>query len=140
MKRLTYTLILPLLTMLFMSSCTQNGGHIGAIFGRWHLVSIEADNMEAPELTDDIYWAFQSDVVQMQMTRDHHEVSQIFGVFTLDDEILTLRFPEERYKPFAQTGLSRDNRLEVLKLTYSEMRLLYRPSEEATLTYYLKKW
>lgn len=125
---------------LIVSSCTQNGGYIGDLFGRWHLVEIEANNMEAPAQAGEIYWAFQGDMFQMQLDRGEHSVSTTYGLYTLEDDILTLKFPEEGYPPFPQTGLARENRLEVLKLNHGEMILVYHPADDATLTYYLRKW
>lgn len=145
MKKLIPAYLLLAVTALLTTSCTQNGGHIGALFGRWHLVRIEADNMEAPPTPPgDIFWAFQGDMFEMQLayTDVPHAVSTTYGLYTLtdDDKVLTLTFPEERYAPFAETGLGRENRLDVLRLTYGEMTVVYHPSADASLTYYLRKW
>ena len=140
MKKLKY-LIFTLAAILAMtSSCTQNGGHIGDIFGRWHLLRIEADNMEAPAQNGDLFWAFQGDMFEMQLSHGNHAVSTIYGLYTLDDKTLTLTFPEERYSPFSETGLGRETRLEIIKLTYGEMTVIYRPTADTSLTYYLRKW
>ena len=73
MKKLKY-LIFTLAAILAMtSSCTQNGGHIGDIFGRWHLLRIEADNMEAPAQNGDLFWAFQGDMFEMQLSHGNHD-------------------------------------------------------------------
>lgn len=140
MKKLTYILLTMCAILLSTTSCTQNGGHIGALFGRWTLVRIEADNMEAPEQTGDIFWAFQGEMFQMQLVTSPHAVQTTYGVYTHEDNILTLDFPEKRFAPFPQTGLARENRLEVLRLTYGEMVVLYHPTPETSLTYYLRKW
>ena len=141
-KRLLY--IFALLLICIGTACTHNGGPSGPLYGRWHLERIEADGMEAPEQAGDIYWAFQTGLVQMQRDNGHHSVTTIIGTFRLDDNTMFIDFPKESFVPFPQLGLGRENILQVLKLTRSEFILLYHPDPsddpEASLTYYLRKW
>lgn len=135
------TIILTFICLLFISTgCTQNGGHIGKIFGRWHLERIEAENMEAPQQRGDIYWAFQGNMFQMQRHNELHSYSTTYGTYRLEDNTLFLDFPQDDKPPFEQTGLGRENILQVLKLTHSEFVLLYNPTPDTSLTYYLRKW
>lgn len=139
MKRFSIIIVTVMLLAL-AGGCTQNGGHIGKLFGRWHLERIEANDMEAPVQTGEMFWAFQSDLCQMMIDRGEHTFSETFALYTLDDNTMRLNFAEERYKPFPETGLARENSLQVLKLTGKEMILLYHPTPESSLTYYLRKW
>lgn len=136
------TTIYSILFMLAIiaGGCTQNGGHIGKIFGRWQLERIEADNMEAPEQHGTIFWAFQEDMIKMQRDDGNHEFSFRFGTYRLEDNTLFLDFPEKGNAPFKETGLGLENELQVLKLTHAEFILLYHPEPDASLTYYFKKW
>lgn len=139
-------IFLILFIAMAASGCTQNGGHIGKLFGRWHLDAIEADGCAAPERHGDIYWAFQSDVIQMMRENAPNDFSTIFGLFRLDDNTLFIDFPEaakptqtDGKPPFPETGLPRESRLQVLKLTGKEMVLLYQATPQGTLTYRLRK-
>ena len=135
-----------LLTLLFLSllmtlgSCTQNGGYIGDIFGRWHLTRIEGENIEPPIQHGDIFWAFQTDVIKMQRDNGLHSFSVAFGMFKIDGDMLYLDFPEEGQPPFAETGLDRVSELHIRKMTNKEMVLLYNPLPDECLIYYFRKW
>lgn len=140
MKRI-YTLFLSILgLLLFVGGCTQNGGNIGVLFGRWYLESIDADNTAAPNRHGEIFWAFQEDMIQMQLDNGMHSVSRTYGLYRIADDVLYLDFPEENEPPFAETGLKRQSSLQILKMTKKEMVLQYRLDSESSLTYYLKKW
>ena len=122
-------------------ACTHNGGPSGPLYGRWILKNIEAEGMEAPAQTGQIYWSFQHGVIEMQRDNGNFSVSTRYGNFRLDDNTLFLDFPEEHEEPvFPETGLALENRLQVLKLTGKEMVLLYQPRQDASLTYYFRKW
>lgn len=126
--------------LILLSDCTQNGGYIGNIFGRWHLERIEADNIEAPVEGGEIYWSFQSDVIKMQRDDGEHYFSVVFGIYRLDNNTLYLNFPEKDGAPFPQTGFPRECKLDVLKLTRSEFILQYHTTKDSFLTYYFRKW
>lgn len=141
MKRWIKILAVMAIIAVACSGCTQNGGHIGKIFGRWHLERIEADGSGVvPAQRGEIFWAFQGEMFQMQLKWSDHAVSTIFGNYTLSDDTLLLSFPEDNNAPFEDLGLGRENSLHVVKLTGKEMVLTYHPEDGATLTYYLRKW
>lgn len=133
-----------LLLLIVSAGCTQNGGHIGKLFGRWHLERIEGDNMEAPEQTGNIYWSFQSDMILLQRENGEIDFSRVYGTYRLEDNTLFLDFPEKDKTPmFKQLGLPKipcKCEMQVLKLTHSEFILIYNPTPDTSLTYYLKKW
>lgn len=142
--------ILFFLSILLLASCTQNGGHIGKIFGRWHIDSIEADGCDAPPAALNLYWAFQTDVIQMQRENGHNNFSTIYGRYRIDDNTLFIDFPEaslpnasEGQPPFAETGLARQSALQILRFTSHELVLSYHPDPatdpSATITYHLRK-
>ncbi len=144
MKKFLYNLLI-LTILLTLGACTNNGGPDGPLYGRWHLERIEADNMDTPAQAGEIFLSFQSNTVMLQRDNGkNHSVSSVFGNFRLEDNTLFLDFPEENQPPFPQTGLGRQNMLQILKITHRDLTLLYVPdagdAPGATLTYYFKKW
>ncbi len=140
MKKTILMLLVLFSLQISLDSCVQNGGHIGTIFGRWCLVEIEAENEQPPVLRGDVFWAFQSDVIQMQRDNGYHSFSVTYGVFRIDGEMLYLDFPEENLPPFEETGLQRECELQILKMTHKEMVLKYHTGQDSSLIYYLRKW
>lgn len=129
--------------ILIFAGCTHNGGPSGPLYGRWHLERIEGENMAEPAQSGEIFWAFQSGMIQIQRDNGNHSVSTIYGSYRLVDDTMFIDFPEEKFVPFTEVGLGRENILQVLKLTRSEFILLYNPDPSdpsVSLTYYLKKW
>ena len=140
MKRI-YLFVLPILGLLLsVAGCIQNGGNIGVLFGRWHLESIDAENMSAPVSRGEIFWAFQKDMIQMQRDNGSHSVSKTYGLYRIEDDMLYLNFPDENEPPFTETGLKRQSALQILKMTKREMVLRYQVDSDSSLTYCLKKW
>lgn len=137
-KTLPY--ILSLTIVLITLACTHTGGPDGKLYGRWHLTRIEGEGISASTPTRNMYWSFQSNMIMMQQETGNHEYNTSFGIFRLDDNTLFLDFPEEKKPPLADSRLKRENILQILRMTHSEMTLLYHPSPEATLTYYFHKW
>ena len=113
------------LVLCTLAACTQNNGHIGKIFGRWYLESIEAQGMAAPDYGGDIFWAFQSSVIRMTQIEPEHTAHNMSGNFRLEDNTLFISFPDEGQAPFTlSTGLPRQAELQVLKLDGSSFEVL----------------
>ena len=86
----TRTILAVLLAAVAMA-CTQNGGHIGRLFGSWVLESATCDGSEMtmPEDTE-TFWSFQSDLLRVQLADKHHTAENYFGNFTeLPDGLLS---------------------------------------------------
>lgn len=144
MKKI-FPLLLTLTLVIILSACTQNGGPSGPLYGRWHLEHIDADDIADPNPDgNEIFWSFQTGMIQMQVKVAEHTFNTKYGSFRLDDNTLFLEFPDATNNaPQPQTGLSLENTLQVLRLTHKEMTLLYHPdpaNPEASLTYYFRKW
>ena len=63
MKQALY-FIASIIILCMTSSCMQNNGYIGDLFGQWRLENICHDNVV--EECDTVFFAFQSDVMQIQ--------------------------------------------------------------------------
>ena len=86
--------ILAVLLATVAIACTQNGGHIGRLFGSWVLESATCDGSEMtmPEDTE-TFWSFQSDLLRVQLADKHHTAENYFGNFTeLPDGLLRLDY------------------------------------------------
>lgn len=137
-KIIPYILFLSL--TLFITACTHNGGPDGKLYGRWHLTLMEGDGIDVETPTRNMYWAFQADMILMQQETANHEYYSSYGIFRLDDNTLFLDFPEAKIPPLSESRLKRENILQVLKMTHSEMTLLYHPTADSSITYYFRKW
>ena len=60
MKQLIYTLLIVIGATL--TSCMQNGGNIGYLYGQWRLEEVTHDNTTS--VCDTVFFSFQSDVFQ----------------------------------------------------------------------------
>lgn len=89
MKKLIFlAILLPLL-----SSCTQNDGHIGHLFGFWQIESIEVDGDPEPGYGQNLFVSFQNDIVMFQtMYTDVHEWAEYYGTFKEQDDGISLNF------------------------------------------------
>lgn len=140
MNKILSYLILAV-TLFVTAGCTQNDGHIGRLFGKWKLVSMEYEGTTPEyEYKGNIFWNFQSSTICMQLIEDHNSADK-YGNWHLEDDTLTLTFPDEVFYPFKELGMkSRTIRLQVLKYTHSELKFIYRPTEDSSITYTLRKW
>lgn len=86
MKKIIY--IIALITALcFTSSCMQNNGYIGELFGQWRLEQIVTDTIV--ENCDTVFFAFQSNLFQMRKANfNTYEYSLLRGYYKRTPEQL----------------------------------------------------
>lgn len=90
MKKI-YILLLGVV-LVALGGCTQNNGHIGPIFGSWSLVGMTEDG-EPLDLSGETIFSFQNVLVQVTKYEDDPYNPIIrYGNFTMEDDILTLKF------------------------------------------------
>lgn len=89
--------------LLLLAACTHNDGDIGPWFGLWHLESIECDGVKVDDYQQDVFFAFQSSVFQMQRVDGMHTTEQTFAQWTTEGQMLTIAFVDTRFAPL--TGL-----------------------------------
>ena len=144
MKKSIFFSLLAICLLTLCSSCTQNGGHIGKLFGRWHLERIEADGVVLPESQGGIFLAFQGKVMELLLVKEEHESQEVFASFREEDNTIFLDFCQKNMLPYPQTGLLKESELQILRLTGKELVCVLHPEPEtdpeASLTYYLRKW
>ena len=146
MKRIIYIVAL-LATLCATSSCLQNNGYIGELFGQWRLEKIVTG--EKVEPCDTVFFAFQSNLFQMRKANfNFYEYTLLRGYYERTPEyirfnILNHNTSNVKTEEEIERAL-RDTRsfyvdeinpvFDIERLTYREMILLYKGH-----TYYFVK-
>lgn len=150
MKVLRY-IILPTAIAL-LPSCTQNNGHIGPLFGSWHLEAMTCDgeNIAQPKGTD-TYWNFQGAVINVLLVDTMYESFFYIGTWEFEsDDMLALDFTHRSdiaepgtgfYEAPAWMGFPANEvlRLDVCRLDGSHMTLGWTSDEGKKYTYNFNK-
>lgn len=92
MKRLINSII-ALVALLAASSCTQNNGNIGELFGSWALREVTIDDTPADmaEATPTVF-SFQANVVRVTYYDDEYYHFNYLGTWTRSDNTLDFDF------------------------------------------------
>ncbi len=145
--------ILALMFFMMISSCTRNNGDIGPWFGTWHLESILVDGTPEVNYENNIFWAFQSEVIFLTRVPvdkpGSHTVEKRFGTWRETDGILYLKFAynddkdTEGYQYHAFDELhfpyGSETPLSILKAPGRTAVLQYNAPDGHTYTYTIKK-
>lgn len=132
--------ILFLIIMTASLSCTHNNGDIGPIFGQWKLTSIFINDKEDQGYKENIFFAFQNDVTSMRIVRENQDVSETFGHWKLDGDILLLIYDDPDLEPLSETYFTEGvNTCEIITLSGKEL-ILKREANGNIYIYRLKKW
>lgn len=135
-------------------SCTHNNGDIGPWFGEWKLTAIEIDGTPDAAYKENIFWAFQTSVIEMiqvdPVTANVSNYGQRWGTWSQDGNTLTLNFTHHddsaaegsgKYTPYPATHLPGGvSKLDIIKLSGSEIKLSYTAEDGKVYRYSLKKW
>lgn len=143
-------LIILTLFISVLAGCTQNNGDIHGLFGQWKLEKITADGALDPGYDGDMVWAFQNDIVRMQIIGENHFVASRTGTFEREGDIITFNFTHSddlnapgtgQYAPPPATHFpSAIFHVRILKLGGGKLELQYVSDQGITYIYYLKKW
>lgn len=87
-----HKLIIIVLTLLFASCTSHNGGDIGPYFGQWKLEEMTVDGVVDDGYEDNIFWKFQDNIICMVVIGERHEWMQYFGTWTEQGAVLTMQF------------------------------------------------
>ena len=130
--------ILAVLLATVAIACTQNGGHIGRLFGSWVLESATCDGSEMtmPEDTE-TFWSFPSDLLRVQLADKHHTAENYFGNFTeLPDGGGQYAAPQ--WMGFPATGIFT---LRIVSCDSKRMELIWQNKEGQLFVYkFSKAW
>lgn len=82
MKQLIYILLIVIGATL--TSCMQNGGNIGYLYGQWRLEEVTYDNTTS--VCDTVFFSFQSDVFQIRkIIYNSYDYSVFMGLYQHSD-------------------------------------------------------
>ena len=148
MKRKIIYSLLTVLSLTFLLSC-QNNGDIGPWYGMWKLTSLTIDGEEDPDYNGNVFWKFQTGVVQM--VRYYNNSGTCTGTWKEKSGTLELTYiysddlNEEASRKYSTlTGMHLPSTgvipLEIVKRPSSTMVLKYRSEEGVTYVYTFKKW
>lgn len=129
-----------MLLIFIFCRCTHNNGDIGHLFGQWRIESVKYDNAPQPDYDGNLFLSFQNSVVQITQTGEHNTSRRSYGSWHIDDNTLFIDFDDPDFPPFGNIGFSIHNRLQILRLTNSEMILQSDPDTDISIIYTLKKW
>lgn len=85
MKKLIYILLVFIAVTL--TSCMQNNGNIGYLFGQWRLEEVKHDNITTE--CDTVFFSFQSNVFQIRkIIYDSYDYSVFMGLYEHQDDVI----------------------------------------------------
>ena len=129
-----------MLMIIPLCCCTHNNGDIGPLFGQWKIESVRCEGMPQPEYAGNAFLSFQNSVAQITITGDHNTSYRSYATWHIADNTLFIDFDDADFPPIGNIGLNVHNRLQILRLTHSEMILQSNPDIDISVTYILKKW
>lgn len=137
--RTTLYIIIALVALFSLGSCTHNNGDIGPWFGTWHVESITCD-AEPVSLDADYFFQFQSTVCRVSQVGDHEQVVESFGIWDDNGEGLAISFRDSTVFYIDMPGLEVNNIFALTEASSSSAVLSkVTSSNGAKYTYRLKK-
>lgn len=153
MKKFSKAVVACIITLLF-TSCLQNNGQIGPWYGMWKLTSLTINGVDDPEYEGNVFWKFQTGIVQM-IEYDVENESSITSTGTWKEKgnVLELTYeysddshqdPETSQKYTTLIGMHLPStgviNLDINKKPGSSMKLTYRAEDGTAYVYTFKKW
>jgi len=108
MRKLTTHIIIAMLAITALGSCTHNDGDIGPWFGQWHLDSIEIDGVPDTNYDGNFYFMFQDKIFALSwVDEENHIYYDSFAQWQENDggTTMTVNFLDPRYSPRINTDL-----------------------------------
>ncbi len=133
-------LIIPLLAMLVLASCTRNHGDIGIWFGTWHVEQITAGG--TPVIVEgDYFFQFQNKVFRVSNVGAHQQVEESYGTWEESEDGLkmTVSFPDPTVYYIYMPGLETNNAFTVTRTSSSDVTFTKTDANGTTYTYHLRK-
>ena len=138
-----YIPALALVAALAMAtaSCSKNDGDSGFWFGQWRVSAIGVDTVEVSSYEGNLYFSFQSDVVEQKIVYSNHSTDQSFGHWTYSEQesTITLYFDDDLYSPLDGYLADGENILTYSRAGSSTIYLTL-TEEERTVKFTLVKW
>ena len=142
MKRLALTTIAALACLWFTISCTHNNGDIGTWFGTWKVTQIDRNSEKLTSYEGNVFFLFQSTVFELRELEENHNMTETFGQWSENGDMLTISFPDTNYQPsyfMTIKGFTATNHFKIVSRSSTHVTLQIE-APNGTFTYYLKKW
>lgn len=148
MKTKSVFLILIFGLTILLNGCTTNNGDIGDMFGQWRLTEVmhNDDGSADGTYSGNMFWSFQNTTVEIKQIESNNVYVQTYGNFYVEDETLTLTFPDDKFPAPSILGTGKEYKLQIISLDKSHMTLGFdsRSSSEegygASTILKFKKW
>ena len=136
---------------LLFGACTHNNGDIGPLFGTWALDGMTVDGTEADLGDDDTFMQFQGEIVMTKLIdRRHSLLRYCTGTWSREGDVLALDYTHSDDKNLPGTGVysapdwlllktNTINRLNILSLDNSHLRLRYIDADGSAVVYNFRK-
>lgn len=144
--KLKLHIILAIVALMSLGSCSHNDGDIGYWFGLWHLDSIEINGTPVPDYEGNTYFMFQGKVFCIRCVYEtHHAYNESYAQWQESDDhqSVTITFVDDRFAPTITplVPLESITTFRVVTLNHKEMVIKHTHSETGdTRTYYLTRW
>lgn len=144
--KLKLHIILAIVALMSLGSCSHNDGDIGYWFGLWHLDSIEINGTPVPDYDGNTYFMFQGKVFCIRCVYEtHHAYNESYAQWQESDDhqSATITFVDDRFAPTITplVPLESITTFMVVTLNHKEMVIKHTHSETGdTRTYYLTRW
>lgn len=144
--KLKLHIILAIVALMSLGSCSHNDGDIGYWFGLWHLDSIEINGTPVPDYDGNTYFMFQGKVFCIRCVYEtHHAYDESYAQWQESDDhqSATITFVDDRFAPTITplVPLESITTFRVVTLNHKEMVIKHTHSETGdTRTYYLTRW
>lgn len=154
MKRYIYQIFATVLIAMLNVGCTHNNGDIGDLFGVWRLTELTADGTPVDLYGDSADadglvacdWAFQGNVVKIEMIYPHYEHFAHYGIWSREDDKLVLDFSHttgqsDNFDPPAGLHLVARGitTLTITEMSRSKMTGWYVDAQGVRYEYYLRR-
>ncbi len=122
-------IISSLLLFFCLTSCVQNNGNIGDLFGLWNLKEIaQSDNINTT-IPNTHFIAFQSSVVSLRLVDPHTSVArEAHGSYQRERDSIHLQITDGEQNLYESFGFEGPNTS--FRLTLSKKRMLLERDEE----------
>lgn len=144
--KLKLHIILAIVALMSLGSCSHNDGDIGYWFGLWHLDSIEINGTPVPDYDGNTYFMFQGKVFCIRCVYETlHAYNESYAQWQESDDhqSATITFVDDRFAPTITplVPLESITTFRVVTLNHKEMVIKHTHSETGdTRTYYLTRW
>ncbi len=142
MKKLASILAI---TLTLLCCCTRNDGDIGPLFGFWQMEEREVEGIDLSELQEplppeqELFWVFQSSVIEMKHVISTSRYVSIYGNWELDGKEMRLDFPDSQQPVLEEFLLPRHCTVEVLALDGKTLEIAWRPESGGKVRYKFRK-